>query len=311
VSSVAPSANLSRGGMRTGNRRVRSHMVRLLLSRPERRAALTVCLLVLALAVVWLPPSASAIRPDLSMRFTPPAWVSGGSWSTPLGTDFLGRDIWGRLLYATRYTILISTAATLLAAASGTVAGLMAGAQGGMADALLMRAVDAVLAFPTILLVLSLVAVLGQSLSSLVGVLALSGWAAYARVVRSAALSLRASEFVEAARALGATPGRIIFRHMLPNVLPSVTVLSTFQVARFMLLESSMSFLGLGVVPPAVTWGGMVGEARNYLQDAWWAVAAPGTAIAVTTLAFNILGDGLRDLLDPRLVSLSQHRANL
>lgn len=310
MSSGATSANLSREPAVPGLPRGRDHMVRLFLRRPERRAAVLVCLLLLTSAAVWVRPSAFAISPDLSKRFTPPVWVGGGSWSAPLGTDFLGRDILGRLHYATRYTVLISAAATVLAATSGTVVGLIAGAQGGVPDALLMRAVDAVLAFPTILLVLSLVAVFGQSLWSLVAVLALSGWAVYARVVRSAALSLRVSEFVEAARAIGATPARVVFRHMLPNVLPSVAVLSTFQLARFMLLESSMSFLGLGVVPPAVTWGGMVGEARNYLQDAWWAVAAPGAAIAVTSLAVNVLGDGLRDLLDPRLAALSQHRAN-
>lgn len=310
MSSVTPSALLSGHRAPTGARRARNSAVRLLATRPERRAALVVCLLVLALAAVPVRPSSSATSPDLSRRFTPPAWAGGGSWSTPLGTDFLGRDVLRRLLYAARYTVWISVGATLLAASTGTAAGLAAGAQGGLVDALLMRAADAVLAFPTILLVLSLVAVLGQSLSSLVGVLALSGWAVYARVVRSAALSLRASEFVEAARAVGATGWRILLRHMLPNVLPSVAVLSTFQLARFMLLESSMSFLGLGVVPPAVTWGGMVGEARNYLQDAWWAVAAPGAAVAATTLAFNTVGDGLRDLLDPRLASLSQQRLN-
>lgn len=279
---------------------------RFFLRNAENRVMLVVLaalLLICFVPAAWLPQSPT--RVDLTKRFLPPAWAEGGTMEHPLGADFLGRDILSRILYSTRYTLLIAGMATLVAGVAGSAGGLLAGFRGGWTDTVIMRAADILLAFPVILLVLALVAVFGHSTVNLILVLALSAWAGYARVIRSAVLSLRAQEFIEAARGLGAGDARILWRHLLPNVMSPMLVLSTFQIARFILTESAISFLGLGIVPPASTWGGMIGDGRTYLYEAWWVSAFPGLAIALTVLIFNFLGDGMRDAFDPFAVGRS------
>ena len=240
---------------------------------------------------VW-PDSASDV--NLSLRH-----VNPGDDGHIFGTDALGRDMFYRILLATRLTLLISGVATIIATVSGTAAGLIAGYIQGYTDTLISRVVDIMLAFPIILLVLALVAALGQSSLNVILVLGVSGWAGYARVIRSSTLSLSQLEFVEAARCIGARNDQIIIRHLLPNVASPMLVLSTLILASFILVESAISFLGLGPAPPNVTWGGLIGDGRNYLYEAWWVTLVPGVAITLTVLAFNLMGDALRDAFDP------------
>jgi peptide/nickel transport system permease protein len=241
------------------------------------------------------------IEQDLTVVLKPPFWLEDGSLQHPLGTDHLGRDVYSRLVYGARVSLTIGALAALLGAVVGVAAGLVAGYVGGRVDAVIMRLVDLNLAFPLILLALSVVALLGANLRNLVIVMAITTWMIYARVVRGLGLSLREREFVQAARALGANDARIIGWHVLPNVLAPVLVIWTLEVARVILMESALSFLGLGVPPPTPTWGRMLAEGRDYLTVAGWISIFPGLAIMATVLGINFLGDGLRDLLDPRL----------
>ncbi len=232
-------------------------------------------------------------------RFTPPVWA-GGSWDHLFGTDNLGRDLASRLAFGARYSLLITVTATAIASAGGLVAGLAAGFFGGWVDIVVTRLIDIQLAFPTVFLALTVLAVAGSSLFNVVLVLAVVDWAALARVIRGSVISTREFEFVEAARASGAHDARVIAAHILPNVMAPFVVLTTFAAARILLVESSLSFLGLGVVPPAATWGTMVGDGRNYLANAWWISTIPGVVIALTVLAISFLGDAMRDAFDPR-----------
>ena len=263
--------------------------------------ALIVGLVIVAALAAPLLVTADPIDQDLTVVLRPPFWMEDGSVRHPLGTDHLGRDVYSRLVYGARISLTISVLAALLGAAAGVAAGLVAGYLGGWVDAVIMRIVDLNLAFPLILLALAVVALLGASLHNLVIVMAITTWMIYARVVRGLTLSLREQEFVQAIRALGAHDARIIARHVLPNVLPPVMVIWTLEVARVILMESALSFLGLGVPPPTPTWGRMLAEGRDYLTVAGWISIFPGIAIMVTVLGINFLGDGLRDLLDPRL----------
>lgn len=241
------------------------------------------------------------IDQDLTVVLKPPFWLDDGSMQHPLGTDHLGRDVYSRLVYGARISLTISTLAALLGAAVGVAAGLLAGYLRGRVDTVIMRIVDLNLAFPLILLALAVVALLGASLRNLVIVMSITTWMIYARVVRGLCLTLREREFVQAVQALGAHDARIITRHVLPNVLPSITVIWTLEIARVILMESALSFLGLGVPPPTPTWGRMLAEGRDYLTVAGWIAIFPGLAILVTVLGINLLGDGLRDLLDPKV----------
>jgi peptide/nickel transport system permease protein len=244
---------------------------------------------------VW-PASATEIRLDL--RHVEPR-IAGGDSSYIFGTDALGRDVFWRIMMAAKLTLLISGLATVLATITGTAAGLAAGFLRGKTDTVISRFVDIMLAFPILLLVLALVASLGRSTISVVLVLGLSGWAGYTRVIRSATLSLSEQEFIESARCAGARNAWIITRHLLPNVASPIFVLSTLNLAAFILVESAISFLGLGPEPPDITWGGLIGDGRNYMYEAWWVTAFPGMAILLTVLAFNLIGDAMRDAFDP------------
>ncbi len=248
--------------------------------------------------VSWLPHDPYLL--DLSLRFIPPAWQEGGQAAYPLGTDSLGRDIVSMIIHGSRSSFMVVSLSGSLALIVGLAAGLIAGYRGGLIDDLLMRLVDIQLAFPLVVLVIAIVAALGPSLFNLVLVLAISGWAPFARIVRGSVLSVREKEFVHAAHAIGAPDSRIILRHVLPNIGTPLIIFTTFDLARLLLLEASLSFLGLGVQPPTPSLGSMIADGRQYIFEAWWASALPGMVILLAVLACNFIGDGLRDMLDPR-----------
>lgn len=261
--------------------------------------------LALVVTVILAPVLAPAdpLRTNLGARLRPPLGWSGSMAGHPLGTDELGRDILSRLLYGGRVSLSLALAAVVLSAAVGVLLGLVSGYRGGWLDELVMRLADIQLAFPVIMLGVAVLAVVGTSLPALVAVLALSGWVVFARTVRALALTVREIEFVTAARSMGAGDARIVLLHVLPNIQASILVIATVQLATMVLLESGLSFLGLGTQPPDPSWGSMLAQGRDYLDKAWWLATVPGLAIALAVLGVNLLGDGLRDLLDPRLRS--------
>jgi peptide/nickel transport system permease protein len=271
-----------------------------------RRPGLALATLVL-LAVVAAAQSAPAVAPlepaeqNVIDRLAPPVFMEGGTREHWLGTDHLGRDVLSRLIYGARVAVIVGITTVIVSGIVGLGVGLAAGYFGGWTDTLFMRLLDVQLSMPFMLLALTIIGILGPSLRNIVIVLALTGWVVYARVVRAEILSLRTREFVAACRSLGGSDARIILTHLLPNVRSSVMVVSTVEVARMMLLESALSFLGLGVRPPTPSWGAMLADGRIYLTSAWWLAAFPGLAISVTVLAVNTVGDRLRDYLDPEL----------
>ena len=260
---------------------------------------LAVEIAVAAVAPVITP--ASPVAQDLASRLKPPRSVDPSGVRHWLGTDALGRDVLSRIIFGARVSLIVGCLSVLISAPLGLAAGVVSAYYGGALDAVIMRIADVQLAFPFILLVVAIVAVVGPSLVNLILVLGLSGWVIYARVVRSEAVALCGKEFTEAARAQGASDWRIMSRHVVPNTVSSVIVLATATVAYMILLESSLSFLGLGVQPPTPSWGGMINEGRNYMPGAWWLSVFPGIAVFSTVVSVNFIGDRLRDLLDPRL----------
>lgn len=247
---------------------------------------------------VW-PTTARSV--SLITRHRVPYFVDS---SSPyfFGTDHLGRDLFYRILASTRLTLLIAFSATLFSLFTGTTAGVAAGYFRGKVDAVTMQLVDIMLSFPILLLVLALVATLGRNLGSLVLVLGISGWAQYTRVIRSVVLSLVELDFIESAKAVGCSSFYILIKHILPNIASSIFVLSTLNIAQIILTESAISFLGLGPSPPDITWGGIIGEGRNYIYDAWWSTFFSGLVILITVLCFNFLGDAMREAFDPRTI---------
>jgi peptide/nickel transport system permease protein len=244
---------------------------------------------------------ADPLAQDLLARLTPPFWEEGGSLAHPLGTDNLGRDVLVRILYGSRVSLAVGFAAVLVACGAGILLGLVSGYYGGRIDSVIMRVADVFMAYPFMLLTISVIAVLGNSIFNLILVLGLSDWVTYARTIRGSVLSIKKKEFVMAARSVGTRHRVILLRHIFPNVLSPILVLATVRVANIIIWESGLSFLGMGVPPPMPTWGRMLAEGRVYITDAWWLVTLPGLAIMLTILAINLLGDGLRDALDPRL----------
>jgi peptide/nickel transport system permease protein len=216
------------------------------------------------------------------------------------GTDELGRDIFSRVMHGTRYALLIGVAVVLIEAAIGIVLGASAAYFGGWMDALLMRVVDIMLAVPTLVLALAIAGVLGGGLGNMILAIGVTGWREFARLIRGQVLVIRSAAYVEAARAVGAGDTRVLARHVLPNALGTVIVFTTLEMPAALLWAASLSFLGLGAQPPTPEWGAMVAEGRGFIGQAWWVSTFPGLAIMTTVLGFNFLGDGLRDLLDPR-----------
>jgi peptide/nickel transport system permease protein len=271
----------------------------------RRRTALfglaVVTVVVLCAAGAPLLTVFDPIEQDINQRLKEPGWRNAAGQAHLLGTDHLGRDILARIIYGSRVALVVGLSAVLISGVLGMAVGLVAGYFGGKVDDFFMRLADIQLAFPFILLAIAVIGVLGPSLRNIIVVIGVSSWVVYARVVRGEVLSIREREFVQAAIALGSRDGRILLRHVLPNAFTPWLVVATLDMARVIVIESALSFLGLGVQPPTPTWGGMLADGRVYLSTAWWLATFPGLAILVTVLGINLLGDGLRDTLDPRL----------
>ncbi len=265
----------------------------------DTRAWFSITVIVLLILAAVAAPLVARYNPlaiDLHAQLLPP---SGSHW---LGTDVQGRDVWARLVYGARISLSVGVLSQLIALTLGLALGLVAGYYGRWTDELVMRLADVTLAFPTLLLLIALVAALQPSLTIVFLTIGFVGWAAMARLVRGQVLVVRELEFVQASRALGARDARVMLRHILPNVIAPVVIAATLGIAAAIMAEASLSFLGLGVQPPTPSWGAMIADARDLaqLQSAPWTSVAPGVAIGLTVLAFNLLGDALRDALDPR-----------
>jgi peptide/nickel transport system permease protein len=266
-----------------------------------RRSRLAVGGLAVIVIMFVIAGSASFIAPydpgktEVSMKLKPP------SLQHYLGTDQLGRDVFSRMLFGSRVSLSVGFVAVAISICIGILVGAMAGYYGRWVDSVLMRFVDIMLCFPSFFLILTVVALLGPSLFKVMVVIGITSWMGTSRFVRAEFLSLRERDFAQAAKALGVKDFRIIFRHILPNALAPVFVTATLDVATAILVEAGLSFLGFGVQPPAPSWGNILTEGRTYIFDAWWLTVFPGLAILVTVLSFNLLGEGLRDALDPRL----------
>lgn len=269
--------------------------VRRLLRNPLTAAGLAVvaALVLLAALAPWLAP-ADPLRQDLAMALLPPG---PGHW---FGTDEFGRDVLSRLLHGTRITLAIVVMVTVVVGPLGLAVGVVAGYFGGRIDAVLMRFTDVVLSFPGLVLALAFVAAMGPGLDHAILAIALTAWPPIARLARAEALTLRQSDFIVVAQLQGASHARVLIKHLVPLCLPSVVVRLTMNMASVVLTAAGLGFLGLGAQPPLPEWGAMISEGRRYMLDSWWLVAAPGAAILTVSMAFNLLGDGLNDALDPR-----------
>lgn len=254
---------------------------------------------VMAVFAPWIAPH-DPNETDLFRRLQPPAWIAGGEWSFVLGCDALGRDILSRIIYGARISIFIGLAVILVATTVGILAGLAAGYLRGWVDVAISRLVDILLGFPYLIFAIGLMAMMGPGLWNIILALAYKEWVIPARVVRGETLVTRELEYVEAARALGASRTHIMLREILPNVLSPVIVVATIRMAHVIILEASLSFLGLGVQPPTASWGSMVSDGRAFILEAWWVSTFPGLAILLLVLAINVASQGLRDAFDPR-----------
>ncbi|WP_425283913.1 ABC transporter permease [Lentibacillus halodurans] len=262
-----------------------------------------VIVIFVSLVAVFAPALAmhDPAETDAVNRLLPPFWLDGGSTEYLLGTDNLGRDVLSRIIYGSRVSLLVGISAVLLAGLIGIIFGLIAGYYGKTWDFIIMRTVDSFLAIPNILFMLIILAVLGPSLVTLILVLGGTTWVVYARMVRSETLSVKERDYVRSARAIGAKNFRIIVKYVLPNVISSFIVIATLNVASTIILEASLSFLGLGIQPPDVSWGLMLSDGREYIATSWWVATFPGLAITLTVLGVIFLGDWLRDVLDPKI----------
>jgi peptide/nickel transport system permease protein len=264
-------------------------------------------LLVVVLAAVFAPVISpyDPIRQSLRERLKGPTWFpEEGRQRHLLGTDQLGRDILSRVIHGSRISLVVGFAAVVIGGAIGGLLGLLSGYAGGIVDEIIMLVVDGQLAFPFILLAIGIIAVLGPSFGNLIIIVGLSGWVTYARIVRAQVLTIKEREYVLAIRGLGGSTWRILTRHIVPNTLAPFLVITTLELARTILLESTLSFLGLGIQPPTPSWGGMLSEGRGYLDTAWWISAFPGLILMLTALVVSRVGDWLRDVLDPTLRGL-------
>ncbi|MBA2449375.1 MAG: ABC transporter permease, partial [Chloroflexi bacterium] len=283
------------GGGRLDGRRLRQ------LWRLKGSLVGAVVVLLVTLVALFAPLVAPA-NPYLGRtleRLAPPFWIEDGTTQFLLGTDQLGRDTLSRLIFGARVSLSVAVLAVVGASVVGVLLGLFAGYYRRWIDWLISTMVNVMLSFPFVLLALAVIAVLGPSFSNLIVVLAITGWPVYTRVIRAHTLSPQEREFVAASRVLGAGDPRIIFRHIFPNVVNLLVVIASLQIAQMIILESFLSFLGLGIQPPIPSWGSMLADGKIYMFDKWWMATIPGLAIFVTTLAINLVGDGLRDLRDP------------
>jgi len=265
--------------------------------------AATVILLAIVASAILAPSIAphDPLAVNIRHRLAPPAWMEGATLQHVLGTDQVGRDLFSRVIYGGRISLLIGVAAVLISTTIGVLLGLAAGYFGGGVDWTIMTAINVLLTFPFVLLALAVIAVLGASLTNMIVVLGVAGWPIYARVIRAETMAIGEREFIVAGRALGMSHARLTFRQILPNLVSPIVVIATLQVAQVIVLESFLSFLGLGVQPPTPAWGNMLGEGRVYMLNSWWIAAFPGLAIFLTTLAINLMGNALRDWLDPHM----------
>lgn len=272
------------------------------MKRPSVVLAAAVLALFAAVALLgpWITPH-DPLAGALRGRLAPPAWLEGGSWSHPLGTDRLGRDVLARIIAGARVSLTVCALAIALAGAVGTAVGTVAGYFGGWTDRILMRIVDLALSFPVILLALLLGAISGPSFVNIVVVIALVLWSQYALMARGETTKIRHEDYVDLARTSGLGDLAIIWRHILPNIAPPLIVVATLQVGVVIVLEASLSFLGVGVPPPNPSWGSMVADGRSYIVSAWWLCMLPGAAIMLTVMSVNLLGDALADRINPAL----------
>jgi peptide/nickel transport system permease protein len=247
----------------------------------------------------FTPHDATQINPSLALR--PPSWLTGQGLTHILGTDFLGRDVLGRIILGARSTLVVSVVGVVCAGIIGVFIGLFSGYLGGRFDLIIMRLVDMQMSMPAILLALLISAAMGAGLTAVIVVIAIVFWTQYARVVRGETLSVKQRDFVVMARVEGCSSRRILVKHIIPHVIDSAVVIATLQLGTAVMLEAALSFLGLGVQPPAVAWGKMIAEARLYIASAWWLPTFPGIAIMLTVLGANLWGDWLRDKMDPKL----------
>lgn len=263
--------------------------------------------LVVFVALVLVAVFAGVIAPHSPFEqyreavLLPPAWLEGGSWSFPLGTDPVGRDILSRLIYGSQYSLFIGVFVTTLSLTTGIAIGVIAGYYGGWLDTAIMRLMDIILAFPSLLLALVLVAILGPGLTNGMIAIALVLQPHFVRLTRAAVMSEKTRDYVTAARLAGASPFRLMFKTILPNCMAPLIVQATLSFSNAILDAAALGFLGMGAQPPAPEWGTMLAEAREFILRAWWVVTFPGLAILITVLAINLMGDGLRDALDPKL----------
>ncbi len=255
-------------------------------------------MLAMALFAPFVAPR-DPLDQDLQSRLKPPFWEAKSDPQYALGTDPVGRDMLSRLIYGSRISLSVGFLTMAFSALVGITLGILAGYYRGVVDSVISNAVNIMMSFPYILLAISVMAATGPGYGNLIFVLGLTGWPVYTRLVRAEVIELKGRDFVTAARALGGRSSGVILKHILPNLASSIIVLATFELARMIIRESFLSFLGLGIPPPLASWGGMLAEGRSYMLGLWWLAAIPGSAIFFTTLGINLLGDGLRDWLDP------------
>ena len=279
------------------NRRLRAAIRPWLTPKVVAGGVVVLILITVGLLAPWIAPY-DPNQQNLSHALRPPDWLFG---SYVLGTDAVGRDILSRLFYGARVSLMIAVMVVIISGIVGVVLGAISGYFAGTTDFLIQKLVEVIWAFPPLLLAIAIMAFLGQGLENLILALVTQRWIAYCRVARGQALSLRTREFVDAARSLGAHHTRIVMRHIMPNLFPSAVVIGTFSMASAIISEAALSFLGLGVPPEIPTWGSMLADGRTYISTSWWLALFPGLCIFFTVLGINLLGDGLRDILDPRL----------
>jgi len=260
------------------------------------------CMVGFMLALAFFAPFFSPRDPleqDLQARLKPPFWDEKNDPQYKLGTDPVGRDMLSRLIYGSRISLSVGFLTMAFSGVVGITLGILAGYYRGVIDSIISNGVNIMMSFPYILLAISVMAAVGPGYGNVIMVLGLTGWPVYTRLVRAEVIELKTRDFVTAARALGGRDSGVILKHILPNLASSIIVLATFELARMIIRESFLSFLGLGIPPPMASWGGMLAEGRSYMLGLWWLAAIPGSAIFFTTLGINVMGDGLRDWLDP------------